>query len=553
MIRVPENFRIAGYRKALGLVVWSFAVLTWSAEAVCQSPELTRLFPLGGMRGTTVDVQLVGKFPDTALSFWMDSPGLRWEPQAVEGKKDLYKVTIDPTAEPGVRFFRAYDEKGASKLHRFVVGTIREVIEVEPNDTPKQAQPIELDPILVNGVLQVRNDVDLFSVKVKANTVLVASVDAERDLASPLDACLQIVDHRGIVLAQNLDSHGLDPVIAWPVKADGEVFVRVYGYPASPDSTISFAGGEDYGYRLTLTAGPYVSATMPMAVTAGGEIQCQLFGFNLPLDATSKMFAAEGASSVAWSAATPVGRLVLPVTPHALLLEPEYRQRGTEGDLASTIPPSVVATPVVISGQVASTHETDAYRISAKKDESWRIRVDSRRLGYELDSVLTIHDASGKQLQRTDDVGSEVDPVLVWKAPAEGEYEIRVFDLHGRGDPSFFYRLWIEPDKPELTMRVDSDLYTGKVGEVLELAVSIDRRSGFAEAVKLKVLGLPESIVCEPVTSEVEGETAKTVKFKLDSKSAWNGPVRIESDPPMHRVVTTKTALEEIWLTIQAP
>jgi hypothetical protein len=66
----------------------------------------------------------------------------------------------------------------------------------------------------------------------------------------------RVVDMRGNVLAQNLDSYGLDPVVAWQAKSDAEVIVRVYGYPAAPDSTISYASGDDYTYRLTVTTGP---------------------------------------------------------------------------------------------------------------------------------------------------------------------------------------------------------------------------------------------------------------------------------------------------------
>jgi hypothetical protein len=50
---------------------------------------------------------------------------------------------------------------------------------------------------------------------------------------------------------------------------------------------------------------------------------------------------------------------------------------------------------VVISGQIARPRDVDAYRISAKKDESFRVRIDSRSLGYDLDAVLAIYDSSG--------------------------------------------------------------------------------------------------------------------------------------------------------------
>jgi hypothetical protein len=223
---------------------------------------------LAGTRGTSVEVQLFGKLPESGVQFWTHAPGLSWEPIVAEGKKDLYRVSIDANAEPGVRFVRVFDATGASKLLRFVIGTLPETNESEPNDALKQAQAIEADPILINGVLQARNDVDLFRVRVKAGATLVASVNAQRDLASPLDACLQIIDLRGNVLRQNLDAFGLDPMTSWTAKEDAEVIVRVYGYPAAPDSTISFAGGEDYAYRLTLSSNASGDAAIAMDDTS---------------------------------------------------------------------------------------------------------------------------------------------------------------------------------------------------------------------------------------------------------------------------------------------
>lgn len=466
--------------------------------AHAEPPQVNRLFPLGGTRGGSVEVQLFGKLPESGVQFWTHAPGLSWEPIIAEGKKDLYRVSIDANAEPGIRFVRAFDDKGASKLLRFVIGTLPETNESEPNDALKQAQAIEADPILINGVLQASNDVDLFRVRVKAGATLVASVNAQRDLASPLDACLQIIDLRGNVLRQNLDAFGLDPMTSWTAKEDAEVIVRVYGYPAAPDSTISFAGGEDYAYRLTLSS------------------------------------SVSGDAALATDDKAPATDL----------------PRFTEEPSAPSDTPVAVTPPILITGRIETRGEVDAYVATFKKDEAWRLRAQSRTLGQELDPVLTISDASGKQLQRIDDAGQEADPSLVWKAPADGDYVIRLFDLHRRGGESFLYRLWLEPDKPELVMRTPSDLSKGKVGEPLELAISLDRRGGFAEPVTLKVTGLPETITCQPVTSESTGDSAKSVKLKLEAKEPWNGPVQIETEPAAHRVRTESTELEQIWITI---
>jgi hypothetical protein len=214
------------------------------------------------------------------------------------------------------------------------------------------------------------------------------------------------------------------------------------------------------------------------------------------------------------------------------------------------VTPTTITPPILITGRIETRGEVDAYVAKFKKDEAWRLRVQSRTLGQELDPVLAISDVSGKEFQRIDDVGQEADPSLVWKVPADGEYVIRVFDLHRRGGEPFLYRLWLEPDKPELVIRTPNDLYKGKVGEPLELAISLDRRGGFAEPVTLKVTGLPDAITCSSVTSESTGDSAKSMKLKLEAREPWNGPVRIESEPAAHRVRTETTELEQVWITI---
>ena len=85
---------------------------------------------------------------------------------------------------------------------------------------------------------------------------LVASLDAQRSLASPMDGVLQVVSDRGFVLAQNNDYAGLDPQVTFRVPTDGRYVVRVFAFPATPDASVRFGGGDRFLYRLTLTTSP---------------------------------------------------------------------------------------------------------------------------------------------------------------------------------------------------------------------------------------------------------------------------------------------------------
>ena len=111
---------------------------------------------------------------------------------------------------------------------------------------------------------------DGFAVALTRGQTLVASLEAERHLGSPMDAVLQVVSPDGFVLAQNDDDIGRDPRIVFEAPSAGTYIVRLFAFPAKPDSSIRFAGGSDYVYRLTLTTGGFIDYAFPLAVGRDG-------------------------------------------------------------------------------------------------------------------------------------------------------------------------------------------------------------------------------------------------------------------------------------------
>src|SRR5205807_332594 len=110
--------------------------------------------------------------------------------QAVaEKEKGKVRVAVGPAVVPGIYWLRFYDPTGASALRPFVVGTLPEVAEKEPNDSPTSAQPIK-GHVVVNGKLEKVGDVDCYAVSLKKGQTLVAAVDAHHALRSPVDAVL---------------------------------------------------------------------------------------------------------------------------------------------------------------------------------------------------------------------------------------------------------------------------------------------------------------------------------------------------------------------------
>ena len=76
----------------------------------------------------------------------------------------------------------------------------------------------------------------------------------------------------------------MDPRIVFRAPAAGLYIVRIFSFPAKPNSTIQFAGENSYVYRLALTTGPFIEYAYPLAAGLSGAPQLTLNGWNIPAD-----------------------------------------------------------------------------------------------------------------------------------------------------------------------------------------------------------------------------------------------------------------------------
>src|SRR4051812_3634393 len=112
-------------------LVSSAILLGLTGVASAAPPALTSLFPAGAGRGQTVEVVAAGTFERWPVRAWVEGKGVEVRASKARGK---LTVIVAADAVPGPRWLRVHDEQGASKLHRFVIGTLPEVVEQEPND-----------------------------------------------------------------------------------------------------------------------------------------------------------------------------------------------------------------------------------------------------------------------------------------------------------------------------------------------------------------------------------------------------------------------------------
>ncbi len=503
------------------------AAVASSAEAA--PPTLTSLFPAGAQRGTATEITAAGAI-DKSTKLWASGKGVSIEPAKDQG---TFIVTVAADAVPGTYWLRAYNGDGASGLRPFIVGTLPEVLEKEPNDEPKQL-PILPDSCVVNGKLAKPGDVDCFAITAKKGQTLVASLEANRTLKSPMDAMMQIVSTDGFVLEQNNDFHGLDPQIAYAVPKDGTYFVRVFAFPSTPDTTIRFAGGDAYIYRLTATTGGFVDYTMPLSV-GPNEKAVEVRGWNI--------------SDELRTISVPK---MMPLDSHLTLFHPKlanpFRAR-IERDTSTKSSTHGLAKP----------GDEVAVPFAGKKGQALSIQVESRSFGLAVDPVIRVLDKGQKELARAEPPKLYSDTALSFTPSTDGDYSIVVSDLYGGGGPRHAFLLRVLTPEPDFDLTVAADRFAMSPGKALDIPVKIARKNGFAKPIEIVAEGLPMGMTFEvkvpPGKVDPNSLTIALTAGKVPSGGAFRLVGRTKDEPKLARAAMAplpefEGATSDLWFAV---
>lgn len=542
-------------RRNRSAIAWT-ALLTsvgfvGTSPCFAKPPTLTDLFPPGAARGQTLVVKATGTFDHWPLKVWIEGRGVEIRAEKEEGK---LSVTVAGDASPGLRWLRLYDEDGATALRPFVIGSLPEIVEVEPNDAPGSPHRLSVSSTTVNGRLSKQGDVDGFAVNLSRGQTLVASLEAARHLGSPMDAVLQVVSTDGFVLSQNDDDVGRDPRIIFEAPATGPYIVRLFAFPATPDSSIRFAGGSTFVYRLTLTTGGYLDYAFPLAVGRDGPQTVKAIGWNIPNDLQSLPIAKTDASEMI--------SVFHPTLADTALVRRAPCATAVENEPNDPARPQAIASTVALSGRIDPPGDQDAFRISLRKGDKRLFRVESRTLGRPLDPVLRVLDPGGKMLAESDDSGGNSrDPEQSFTAPADGEYRLLVRDLNGQGGPRFAYLLSVVEPQPDFALSLAADRFELTAGKTTKIPVAVQRKDSFAEPIEIVAEGLPSGVAAKPCTSKAGDASAKTVTLELSGDDrACSGHFRIRGRstkaPRISRMASTAIAgFDEKatwpWLTVR--
>lgn len=503
--------------------------------------RLDSIYPIGGQRGTSVKLDFKGI--ENGLTLARDividgPPGVTLkELKPIDGRNLQATLEIAPNAPLGRRWLRVQTEQaGLTNFAYFVVGSLPEQLEVEPNNTTATAELTRL-PLVMNGRINPAADLDYYRFTGRKGQKFVAALAAhaldihgQNKSYGIADFSLELLTADGRTLAAAEDTIGFDPLIEQELPQDGDYFVRV--------QLLNYQGFPEACYRLTLGEVPYVTGAFPPGYRRGTPTEIEFFGPNIPPGtrrvmgqvpvgqsglALDKLAAPGpgpwlGEEAAAWDPAFALRHATLESDLSSGLdvpllvgdlpetLEAEPNADRTRGNL--------LAIPSTLNARFQTTGDVDWYRVRLNAQQKVQFEIVAQRfLRSAVDTLLQVYDAQGQLLLENDDEAFDpnyesyhdfktTDSKLVFTAPAAGEYFVRVTDQTGVHGPRAVYRLTVQEDRPDfrVTHFPDAVPIWGP-GSTAGILVRIDRFSGFNDDVEISVLGLPPGWTSKSATS----------------------------------------------------
>ena len=475
------------------LARWIFgAILLLGGLAEASSPRLTGVRPVGGQRGTELDVHFTGQRLGDAREILFYQAGIAASKvEKVDDNHVKALVKIEGNAELGLVDLRVRTATGLSELRTFSVGALKETTEAEPNDEFSKPQKVAFGSV-VNGVARAE-DVDYYSFEVKKGERITAEVEGARLGIALFDPYVAIMDSRRFELASSDDAaliwqDGFASVVA---PEDGTYLVQV--------RESAYAGSDACLYRVHIGNFPRPTAVVPAGGRFGETLDVKLIGDALGDKTIRVTLPAEQKREFGIVATDEFGTAPQPngfrLSPFGNLIEAEPNDDPKTAN--------VFEGSMALNGVIGQPEDVDHFAFPAKKGQNFNVRVYARQLRSPLDSVIAIAKKGGGGLASNDDARNSPDSMLRFSAPEEATYVVSITDHLRKGGPDYFYRVEVTSALPLITLSGPEESLQRGVGPTIAAvprgnrqAVLINARKVEAGgAIKIDLEGLPAGTV----------------------------------------------------------
>jgi hypothetical protein len=405
------------------------------------------------------------------------------------------KITVEPTALPGVREFRLATPHGASTVGLLVVVRDPVILEKADNDVKEKAQDVTL-PATLCGTTEKAEDADFFKFHAEAGQTVSFHVRSQRlqdrihDLQEHSDPIIFLRDATGGLLAMSDNTFFADPFLAHQFAAAGDYLLEI--------RDVRYKGNANWEYCIECNSRPFAANVFPLALTAAKETSVEPAGaLFAPQTKVNLTVPAGTPNGLSWQPLTIGDQPSPPVPVYVTDLPILTEAAGENNDVKTAM---TITVPAVINGRMEAEADLDCYSFTAKKGEKFNFEVIARRAQSKLDPIMRIMNADGGVLREEDDFShgktqQTSDAKLEgWEAPADGTFFIDVRDVHLRGGDGFPYALKITPTKPYFELLTDTDKTQLAPGTFGVLFVRVKRFHGFTGEVQLHIDKLPPGV-----------------------------------------------------------
>lgn len=541
----------------LAATLWPVLAAPASAQegVALKPPDPGYAFPPGGRAGTAVDVVLGGYDWTPDLQYFALDPRAKLEPLGPPGpilvppppywfgpkaylpplplpREQPARLTLPAGLPPGpVRWAVAGASGAGPRTGVFWVGDGPEAVE---GDAAKSPQPLPPLPVTVSGRLLKVEEVDRYRFTAPRSGPVTCEVVARR-LGTNLNAAVAVRDAAGRVVADAVDTDGRDLALTFAAAGGAEYTVELHD--------LDYRGDRSFVYRLAVTPGPRVVATVPAAGRRGETRDVEFVGYGVAtgapvLESVARRvtFPADPAlASFGYRLETPHGtapRFDLPLSDRAEAVAPA--------------PAHSLTLPAAVTGVLDRGPEA-RFTLTGKKGEAVDLAAEARRLGSPLDPTLAVLGPDGKEVARNDDLPGTTDAGLSLTLPADGAYTVVVSDRAGRGGGrAAVFRLTADRPTPGFALEAPARLNV-PVGGTAELAVTARRTGGFAGPITLAVSGLPAGATVPP-NLVIPGDKAELrIPLRVDAKAAADAsPVTVTGTAEVGGGRVTRPALAPV-------
>ena len=536
------------------IVVACFAITAPRGLAELPVPLLNSVTPMGGKIGTETEVTIAGADLDEVDALHFSHPGIT----ATLKSPNHFTVKISPEVPVGNYDVRVIGKLGVSNPRAFVAGDRSEITRMNAHDKPEAAVELPMGSVFNGNATAAISDYFKFPAK-KGGRVLVQC--AAREIDSRMSPVLAVLDASG----REIESARKGGLLDFTAPLDGQYLLSVHD--------LTFAGGPDYFYRLTVSKGPYVDFIFPPAGVPGGKTTFTLFGRGLPGGKPADLRGGDRKPfekldiEITLPAANDAARTAFTQPVSAVDDGIFYSLKSAEGASNpvfigfSSVPLSreaepnnkvgqaqKVTVPCEVAGQFFPAADVDCYAFDAKKGDVYWLEVFSHRTGRATSPFLLVQregtdikevyasdaDPGGKRFPTLSN-----DPAYRFEAKEDGTYRVSVSDLLGatRSNPASTYRLAIRNETPDFRLvvlvepppsAVKKDERSAaprgvllRAGETAAVKVIAIRRDGFNGVIELSATNLPDGVKCVP-TRVAEGKTDGILLLTAGEKPAKN-------------------------------